>query len=101
MAAFYSGRWEKMSPECLQYYLRHFSKCLNYPFKKGRQYSLGIFQRITITILGRAGHNFHCPLISPLSVDPLVNGTALNFHFNNVNLTGERLFLSFDFVEFV
>jgi hypothetical protein len=42
----------------------------------------------------RAGHNFHCPLISPLSVDPLVNGTALILHFENVNLTEDRLFLS-------
>jgi hypothetical protein len=41
----------------------------------------------------RAGHNFRCPLISPLSVDPLVNGTALILHFENVNLTEERLFL--------
>jgi hypothetical protein len=35
----------------------------------------------------RAGHNFRCPLISPLSVDPLINGTALIVHFENVNLT--------------
>jgi hypothetical protein len=42
----------------------------------------------------RAGHNFRCPLISPLSVDPLINGTALIFHFENVNLTEERLFLN-------
>jgi hypothetical protein len=42
----------------------------------------------------RAGHNFRCPLISPLSVDPLVNGTALILPFENVNLTEERLFLS-------
>jgi hypothetical protein len=42
----------------------------------------------------RAGHNFRCPLVSPLSVDPLVNGTALILHFENVNLTEERLFLS-------
>ncbi len=34
--------------------------------------------------------HFHCPLISPLSVDPLINGTALIFHFENVNLTEER-----------
>jgi hypothetical protein len=33
----------------------------------------------------RAGHNFRCPLISLLSVDPLINGTALIFHFKNVN----------------
>ncbi len=44
-------------------------------------------------IVSRAGHNFRCPLISPLSVDPLVNGTALILHFENVNLTEERLFL--------
>jgi hypothetical protein len=30
----------------------------------------------------------------PLSVDPLINGSALIFHFENVNLTEERLFLS-------
>jgi hypothetical protein len=28
-------------------------------------------------LLCRAGHNFRCPLISPLSVNPLINGTAL------------------------
>ncbi len=44
-------------------------------------------------VFARAGHNFRCPLISPLSVDPLVNGTALVLHFENVNLTEERLFL--------
>ncbi len=32
-------------------------------------------------LLPRAGHNFHYPLKSPLSVDPLVNGTALIFNF--------------------
>ncbi len=56
----------------------------------------------------RAGHNFHCLLISPLSVDLLINGTALIFHFENVSLTEERLFLSLfkasalkiDFIEF-
>ncbi len=42
----------------------------------------------------RAGHNFRCPLISPLSVDPLINGTALIFHCGNVYLTEERLFLN-------
>ncbi len=42
----------------------------------------------------RAGHNFRCPLISPLSVDPLINGTALIFHCGNVNLTEERLYLN-------
>jgi hypothetical protein len=42
----------------------------------------------------RAGHNFRCPLISPLSVDPLINGTALIFHYENANLTEERLFLN-------
>jgi hypothetical protein len=26
------------------------------------------------------GHNFRCPLKSPLSVDPLVNGTTLIFN---------------------
>ncbi len=30
----------------------------------------------------------------PLSVDPLINGAALIFHFKNVNLTEERLFLN-------
>jgi hypothetical protein len=30
----------------------------------------------------------------PLFVDPLTNGTALIFHFENVNLTEERLFLN-------
>jgi hypothetical protein len=44
----------------------------------------------------RAGHNFRCPLISMLSVDPLINGTALIFHFENVILTEERLFLNLD-----
>jgi hypothetical protein len=44
--------------------------------------------------LTRAGHNFHCPFISPLSVDPLINGTALICHFENINLMEERLFLS-------
>jgi hypothetical protein len=42
----------------------------------------------------RAGYNFRYPLISPLSVDPLVNGTTLTLHFENINLTEERLFLS-------
>ncbi len=44
--------------------------------------------------VSRAGHNFRCPLISPLSVDPLINGTALIFHFENDSLTEERLFLN-------
>jgi hypothetical protein len=39
----------------------------------------------------RAGHNFRCPLINPLSVDPLINGTVLIFHVENVNLTEKRL----------
>jgi hypothetical protein len=43
-------------------------------------------------VFRRAGHNFRCPLISPLSVDPFINGTALIFHCGNVNLTEERLF---------
>jgi hypothetical protein len=47
-----------------------------------------------LLLLCRAGHNFRCPLISPLSVDPLINGTALIFHFENVSLTEERLFLN-------
>ncbi len=42
----------------------------------------------------RAGHNFRCPLISPLSVDPLINGTALILLIENVSLTEERLFLN-------
>jgi hypothetical protein len=42
----------------------------------------------------RAGHNFRCPLISPWSVDPLINGTALIFHCGNVNLMEERLYLN-------
>jgi hypothetical protein len=46
------------------------------------------------TLTDRAGHNFHCPLKSLLSVDLLVNGTALIFLFLNVNLTEERLFLN-------
>jgi hypothetical protein len=45
-------------------------------------------------VIVRAGHNFRCPLISPLSVDPLINGTALIFHFENVSLTEKRLFLN-------
>ncbi len=47
---------------------------------------------LMINHFGRAGHNFRCPLISPLSVDPLINGTALIFHCGNVNLMEERLF---------
>jgi hypothetical protein len=43
----------------------------------------------------RAGHNFHCPLISQLSVDPKINGKGLIFHFEKVNLTEELLFLNF------
>jgi hypothetical protein len=31
-------------------------------------------------VYNRAGHNFRSPLISPLFVDPLVNGTTLIFH---------------------
>jgi hypothetical protein len=42
----------------------------------------------------RAGHNFRFPLISPLTVDPLVNGTELIFPSENVNLREECLFLS-------
>ncbi len=42
----------------------------------------------------RAGHNFRCPLISPLTVDSLINGTALIFHFENVNFTEERYVLN-------
>jgi hypothetical protein len=49
---------------------------------------------IPVELSSRAGHNFSCPLISPLSVDPLVNGTTLILHFEYVNLTEERLFLS-------
>jgi hypothetical protein len=45
-------------------------------------------------IIRRAGHIFRCPLLSPLSVDPFINGTTLIFHFEIVNLTEERLFLS-------
>ncbi len=37
----------------------------------------------TAVVTARAGHNFSCPL----SVDPLINRTALIFHFENVNLT--------------
>ncbi len=37
-------------------------------------------------ILG-AGLNFLCPLISLLSADPLIDGTALIFHLENINLT--------------
>jgi hypothetical protein len=32
-------------------------------------------------LLSRGGHNFHCPLKSPLSVDPLINRTTLFFLF--------------------
>jgi hypothetical protein len=42
----------------------------------------------------RAGHNFRCPLLSMLSVDPLINGTTLIFHFEIVNLMEECLILS-------
>jgi hypothetical protein len=42
----------------------------------------------------RDGHNFCCPFIRPLSVDPLINRTMLIFYFENVNLTEERLFLN-------
>jgi hypothetical protein len=45
------------------------------------------------TVYSRAGHNFRCPLISPLYIDLMINGTALIFHFENVNLMEERLFL--------
>ncbi len=51
-------------------------------------------QALHNTIITRAGHNFRCPLISPLSVDPLIKGTALIFHCGNVNLMEERLFLN-------
>ncbi len=82
-------------------------------------YTLPVQREMVITGFGvhytlsvqryRAGHNFRCPLISPLSVDPLDNGTALILHFENVNLTEERLLLGlfkastlkFDFVEFL
>jgi hypothetical protein len=29
----------------------------------------------------RGGHNFRCPLKSPLSVDPLIKGISFIFHF--------------------
>ncbi len=45
-------------------------------------------------VADRAGLNFRCPLISPLSVDPLINRPALIFRFDNVNLTEERFFSS-------
>jgi hypothetical protein len=48
----------------------------------------------TAVVTARAGHNFGFPLISPLFVDPLINGTVLIFHFENVNLTEECLFLN-------
>ncbi len=39
-------------------------------------------QRVTLEqLLPRAGHNLHYPLKSLLSVDPLLNGTALIFKF--------------------
>jgi hypothetical protein len=31
--------------------------------------------------VSRAGHNFRCPLLSALSVVPLVNGTTVMFQF--------------------
>jgi hypothetical protein len=31
--------------------------------------------------LGRVEHNFPCPLKSQLSIDPLIKGTTLIFHF--------------------
>ncbi len=43
---------------------------------------------------GRAGHNFCCPLISPLFLDPLIDRTAHILDFEKVNLTEERLFLN-------
>jgi hypothetical protein len=39
----------------------------------------------------RPGHNFRCSLISPLFVDPLINGTTLIFHIENISLAEERL----------
>jgi hypothetical protein len=48
----------------------------------------------TKVVMLRAGHNFRFPLISPLTVDPLVNGIELIFHSENDNLTEECLFLS-------
>jgi hypothetical protein len=72
--------------------------------------SISVCSKLTkVAILCRVGHNFHCFLISSLSFDPLINRTALIFHFENVNLTEECLFsnlfkasaLKFYFVEFV
>jgi hypothetical protein len=52
-------------------------------------------KHIRDSLLPLSLHNFHCPLMSPLSVDPLSNdGTALIFPFENVSLTEEHLFLS-------
>ncbi len=51
-----------------------------------------LFLKRAYILKTRAGHNFLCPLISPLSADPLVNRTALILHFENVNLIEERLF---------
>ncbi len=42
----------------------------------------------------RAGHIFHCPLISLLSVAPLIKGGAVIFYFENIILMEERLFLN-------
>jgi hypothetical protein len=42
--------------------------------------------------IARAGHNFCCLLISLLFVNPLINRTALIFHFENVNLMEQCLF---------
>jgi hypothetical protein len=53
-----------------------------------------MFTSGTYNELCRAGHNFHCPLKSPLTVYPLSNGTTLIFHIPNVNLMEERLFLN-------
>ncbi len=58
------------------------------------QYSQVILKFSARTVFCPREHNFRCPLISPLSVDPLVNVTALNFHFENVNLIEERIFLN-------
>jgi hypothetical protein len=41
-------------------------------------------------VAGRAGHNFQCPLISPLSL--VYRNAVLIFHFENINLLEERLF---------
>ncbi len=45
----------------------------------------GVFEicvtSMVFMVFPRAGHNFRCPLLSALSVVPLVNGTTVMFQF--------------------